>query len=72
MSDVDDWALWEKIKIPVLILRGGESAILTQDTLDEMLRRNPMAKAHVFEGIGHAPPLMSGDQIDVILDFLAA
>ncbi|HEY8102232.1 MAG TPA: alpha/beta hydrolase [Burkholderiaceae bacterium] len=72
VSDVDDWALWDKIKIPVLILRGGESAILTQDTLDEMLRRNPMARAHVFEGIGHAPPLMTGDQIDVILDFLAA
>jgi pimeloyl-ACP methyl ester carboxylesterase len=71
VADVDDWALWEQIRIPVLILRGSESAILTQDTLDEMLRRNKNASAHVFEGIGHAPPLMSGDQIDVVLDFLA-
>jgi pimeloyl-ACP methyl ester carboxylesterase len=70
-DDVSDWDLWDKIKIPVLILRGGDSTVLSQETLDEMLRRNPNARAHVFEGIGHAPPLMSGDQIDVILDFLA-
>lgn len=71
VADVDDWHLWEKIEVPILILRGGDSPILTQATLDEMLKRNKNAQAHVFEGIGHAPPLMSGDQIDVILDFLA-
>lgn len=71
ITDFVLWDLWEKINIPVLILRGSESAILTDDTLQEMLRRNPNAQAHVFEGIGHAPPLMSGDQIDVVLDFLA-
>lgn len=70
-NDFEIWDLWEKINIPVLILRGGESTILTQDTMDEMLRRNPLARGHVFEGIGHAPPLMSGDQIDIVLDFLA-
>ena len=64
-------AVWEKIDIPILILRGSESGILTQEVLEEMLRRNPNAESHVFEGIGHAPPLMSGDQIDVVLDFLA-
>jgi pimeloyl-ACP methyl ester carboxylesterase len=70
-EDFQIWDLWEKIDIPVLILRGSESGILTQDTLEEMLRRNPNARSHVFEGIGHAPPLMAGDQIDIVLDFLA-
>ncbi|MBI1889075.1 MAG: alpha/beta hydrolase [Burkholderiales bacterium] len=70
-GDFEVWDLWEKIDIPVLILRGSESGILTQETLDEMLRRNPNASCHVFEGIGHAPPLMAGDQIDIVLDFLA-
>jgi pimeloyl-ACP methyl ester carboxylesterase len=70
-DDYQIWDLWEKVDIPVLILRGSESGILTQATLEEMLRRNPNATSHVFEGIGHAPPLMSGDQIDVILDFIA-
>lgn len=69
--DFQVWDLWEKIDIPVLILRGSESGILTQETLEEMLRRNPNARSHVFEGIGHAPPLMSGDQIGIVLDFLA-
>lgn len=70
-EDFQMWEVWEKINIPILILRGSESAILTQETLDEMLRRNPRAQCHVFDGIGHAPPLMAGDQIDIILDFLA-
>lgn len=70
-EDFQVWDLWEKIDIPVLILRGSESGILTQETLEEMLRRNPHARAHVFEGIGHAPPLMAGDQINIVLDFLA-
>lgn len=70
-EDFQVWDLWEQIDIPVLILRGSESGILTQETLDEMLRRNPRARAHVFEGIGHAPPLMAGDQINIVLDFLA-
>ncbi|QAU32898.1 alpha/beta hydrolase [Janthinobacterium sp. 17J80-10] len=71
-GDYSIWDLWEKIDIPILILRGGESAILTQETLEEMVERNPNARSHVFAGIGHAPPLMTGDQIDVILDFLNA
>lgn len=70
-EDFQVWDLWEQIDIPVLILRGSESGILTQETLDEMLRRNPNARSHVFEGIGHAPPLMDGDQINIVLDFLA-
>lgn len=70
-ADFQVWDQWDKIDIPVLILRGSESGILSQETLEEMLRRNPKAQAHVFEGIGHAPPLMSGDQIDVIIDFLS-
>lgn len=65
------WEMWEKIDIPVLILRGSESGILTQETLEEMLCRNPRAECHIFEGIGHAPPLMDGNQIDIVLDFLA-
>ena len=70
-GDFTMWDLWDKIDIPVLILRGSESNILSQETLDEMLARNHNATCHVFDGIGHAPPLMAGDQIDIILDFLA-
>jgi pimeloyl-ACP methyl ester carboxylesterase len=66
-ADYQIRAKWEKIDIPVLILHGSESGILSQ----EMLRRNLNAQAHVFDGIGHAPPPMSGDQIDVIIDFLS-
>jgi pimeloyl-ACP methyl ester carboxylesterase len=61
----------ERIDIPALILRGSESGNLSLETLDEMLHRNPNAQGHAFKGIGHAPPLMSGNQIAVIIDFLS-
>lgn len=70
-GDFSMWDLWEKVDVPILILRGSESNILTQETLEEMLARNPNAQSHVFDGIGHAPPLMAGDQIDIIVDFLS-
>lgn len=71
-DDLNIWDAWEKIDIPILILRGSESILLTQPILAEMLERNPNAQSHVFEGIGHAPPLMASDQINVVLDFLAS
>jgi len=71
IADVDDWHIWDNIDVPILVIRGGDSTILSQATMDEMLARNKNAVGHTFEGIGHAPPLTSGDQIDVVLDFLA-
>ena len=48
------------------------SDLLTAELAEKMERRSVFAKIHVIEGCGHAPPLMSPDQIKLVSDFLAA
>lgn len=70
-GDVDMWPVWERIACPVLLLRGGESDVLPHAVAQEMTRRGPKAVLHEFAGIGHAPSLMSDEQVGLIVDWLA-
>lgn len=67
---VEMWPLWDGIRCPVLILRGTASDILTHETAQEMLARKPGTRLIEFAGIGHAPMLMSDDQIGPVRDWL--
>ena len=69
---VDLWKYWTRIEGRILILRGVESDMLPADLALEMVRRNPRAELHDFEGCGHAPPLMTLEQIRPVADFLTA
>ncbi len=66
------WPVWDLIRLPVLLLRGAESDILSKETAEEMLIRGPETRLIEFEGVGHAPLLMSEDQITAVRDWLAA
>lgn len=73
--DIVLWALWDKIECPVLILRGEHSDLLSQDTVDQMLRRGLAAKAGKVSaveiaGCGHAPALLDAEQVGVVRRFL--
>jgi len=70
-QDVDLWALWDKIACPVLVLRGANSDVLTASTAKEMQKRGPKAKVIDCAGAGHAPGLVTEDQIAAIRDWLA-
>jgi pimeloyl-ACP methyl ester carboxylesterase len=69
---VNLWKYWTGIEVPILALRGVESDMLPANLAHEMVRRNPRTRVHDIEGCGHAPPLMSLDQIQPIADFLTA
>jgi pimeloyl-ACP methyl ester carboxylesterase len=69
---VDLWPVWETIRCPTLVLRGAESDLLLDSTAKQMAERGPKARVVEFPGIGHAPWLMTADQIDVVRDFLLA
>ncbi len=70
MQDVDLWALWDRVTCPVLVLRGADSDLLTAETAEEMTRRGPGARIVEIPHTGHAPALMSEEQIAVVRSFL--
>ena len=71
-EDVDLWALWDLIAIPVLVLRGAESDLLPAETAAEMAARGPRAEVAEIPGCGHAPALMDEHQIALVRDWLLA
>ncbi len=64
------WQLYDQIQAPVLILRGADSDLLSRETALAMTQRGPRARVVEFEGVGHAPTLVSLDQVSTISDFL--
>ncbi len=69
-ADVNLWAMWPHIRVPVLAIRGESSDILLPETLDRM--RESGASGCVVPNAGHAPALMDDAQIAVVRDFLQA
>jgi pimeloyl-ACP methyl ester carboxylesterase len=64
------WAAYEAIRCPTLLIRGGESDLLSSHTAQEMARRGPQAQLVELPGIGHAPTLVTQEQIGIVRDFL--
>ena len=52
------------------MLRGAESGVLSHETLMQMQSLRPGVEVRELPGIGHAPALMSYDQIAAIREFL--
>lgn len=66
------WPQFEALTlVPVLVLRGGNSDILSQATVDEMRRRHSRLEAITVAGQGHAPLLKDAVSIGAIAAFLA-
>ena len=70
-EDIDMWAVWDEVASPVMVIRGENSDVLLADTAERMTTSGPGARLEVFAGVGHAPTLMSDDQIGLIRDWLA-
>lgn len=70
IPDIDLWKVWDKIKCPVIILRGGDSDVLPKNVADKMRTSRIVEKVIEFTGVGHAPMLMDDKQISVIRNWL--
>lgn len=66
------WAVWDAIAVPTLVLRGGDSDLLSRDTARAMTERGPRARLVEIPGVGHAPTLQSDEQIGPVVAFLRA
>lgn len=70
LEDISLWMLWESIECPTLLLRGTESDILSADVAQEMVQKHPDCILQEFAGVGHAPTLMTTEQINTITTWL--
>ena len=50
------WAYWESVQCPSLIIRGGNSDVLANETVAEMTSRNPFSESAVVLESGHLVP----------------
>lgn len=67
----DLWPLFEAIySIPLLVLRGEKTDLLTPETLQKMLELHPDADSFEIPGQGHAPLLWDEPSQQVIAGFL--
>ena len=71
IQDWDFWSVWDSIACPALLLRGAQSDLLSAEVADAMSKRGPKADLVTLEGIGHAPALMSPDQVEIVAEWLA-
>ena len=69
-EDIDLWALWDSLELPVATLRGGDSTLLLAETAAEMTRRGPQTELHERVGVGHAPWLKHHEEIAIVRDWL--
>jgi pimeloyl-ACP methyl ester carboxylesterase len=70
LAGIDLWGVWAQVRCPVLVLRGANSDVLAPATLARMRDSKPDLQIAEFDGVGHAPALMSPDQIGVLRRFL--
>jgi pimeloyl-ACP methyl ester carboxylesterase len=67
--DVDMWALWDRIRVPRMVIRGETSDILLPETFARM--ETSGAQAYEVPVTGHAPALLDPLQIEAIRSFLS-
>lgn len=68
---VDMWPLFDALaRKPLLVIRGEESDLLSQEAVEKMRARAPAARFAAIAGVGHAPMLDEPEAIAAIDDFL--
>jgi pimeloyl-ACP methyl ester carboxylesterase len=66
----DLWPVWEAIRCPTLLLRGADSDLLSPATARRMTETGPRPRLVEFDGVGHAPMLLTRDQVQAVVGFL--
>ncbi|MFD0668520.1 alpha/beta fold hydrolase [Ramlibacter sp. MAHUQ-53] len=64
------WQAYDRIRARTLLLRGADSDLLTPATARAMTERGPRARLIEFQGVGHAPTLVTLQQVEAVASFL--
>lgn len=74
MAKAGEMAMWhafKQIHIPMLIVRGGDSDLLSAATVAEMCKVNPYARSIEIPHVGHAPAFVKAEQIALAKEFFS-
>ena len=74
MAKAGEMAMWhafKQIHIPMLIVRGGESDLLSAKTVAEMCKVNPYIRSIEIPGVGHAPAFVKLEQVALAKEFFS-
>ncbi|WP_438980082.1 alpha/beta fold hydrolase [Polynucleobacter sp.] len=74
MAKAGEMAMWhafKQIHIPMLIVRGGESDLLSAKTVAEMCKVNPHIRSIEIPGVGHAPAFVKSEQVALAKEFFS-
>jgi len=69
--DYDQWAAWDALTLPVLVLRGADSDLLLPEVAEAMRNRGPRAVVVTMPDCGHAPALNTPAQYALVERFFA-
>jgi len=74
MAKAGEMAMWhafKQIHIPILIVRGAQSDLLSAATVVEMCKVNPYAHSIEIPNVGHAPAFVKKEQIALAKEFFS-
>ncbi|MEB3702594.1 Alpha/beta hydrolase [Candidatus Bealeia paramacronuclearis] len=69
-NDIHLETFWHDLKCPVLVIRGQESDLLTPEIVEKMSYLQPQMEVVEIPGAGHAPALMSSEEIEGVSAWL--
>ena len=69
-NNIPLWALWSKVRCPVLLLHAALSDVLSDDTVAQMQQLQPSLQTVKIPDIGHPVSLMKHDEIELIKSWL--
>jgi cobalt-zinc-cadmium efflux system protein len=70
-GEVAMWHAFKQIRIPMLIVRGADSDLLSAATVAEMCKVNPYARSIEIPNVGHAPAFVKPEQIALAKEFFS-
>lgn len=68
-QDYTQWEAWDRLDIPVLVLRGVDSDLLLPEVAEAMRTRGPRAVVATIPDCGHAPALNTPEQYALVERF---
>ena len=70
-GEIAMWHAFKQIHIPMLIVRGGNSDLLSAATVAQMCKVNPYARSIEIPNVGHAPAFVKPEQIALAKEFFS-